>query len=113
MKLLLDENLPRRIKQDFQEHEVFTVRDMGWNGIKNGPLLSLMIENGFQALLTFDKNLQHQQNFQKYTIAVFILSAPINTYTELTQLSSKIKEQLRNQALPKGPIVISNNPAST
>ena len=75
MKLLLDENLPNRLKVDFPNHEVVTVRDMGWNGIKNGPLLQLMIENGFHALLTFDKNLQHQQNFKKYTITVFVLSA--------------------------------------
>jgi hypothetical protein len=39
-----------------------------------------MLENGFQALLTFDKNLQHQQNFQQYTITVFVLSAPNNTF---------------------------------
>jgi predicted nuclease of predicted toxin-antitoxin system len=59
MKLLLDENLPKRLKQDFPEHEIFSVREMQWNGITNGILLQLMIENGFDALLTFDKNLQH------------------------------------------------------
>lgn len=75
MRLLLGENLPKRLKADFPEHEIYTVRDKAWNGIKNGPLLEFMLENGFHALLTFDKNLQHQQNFQKYTIAVFILSA--------------------------------------
>ena len=63
MKLLLDENLPKRLKLDFPEHGVYTVRDKGWNGIKNGELLKLMIEDSFDALLTFDKNLQHQQNF--------------------------------------------------
>jgi hypothetical protein len=36
------------------------VRDKGWNGIKNGELLKLMLADGFHALLTFDKNLQHQ-----------------------------------------------------
>jgi predicted nuclease of predicted toxin-antitoxin system len=34
MKLLLDENLPKRLKLDFTEHEIYTVRDKGWNGIK-------------------------------------------------------------------------------
>ena len=65
MRPSLDENLSRRPKQDFAEHEIFTVRDKGWNGIQNGELLSLMLAAGFQALLTFDKNLQHQQNFKK------------------------------------------------
>ena len=30
MKLLLDENLPRKLKRDLPNHEVFTVREMGW-----------------------------------------------------------------------------------
>lgn len=36
MKLLLDENLPKRLKEHFQNHEIYTVRDMNWNGVKNG-----------------------------------------------------------------------------
>ena len=59
MRLLLDENLPKRLKHDFTEHEIYTVRDKNWNGIKNGELLHLLIENNFDALLTFDKNLQY------------------------------------------------------
>lgn len=50
MRLLLDENLPKRLKLDFPEHEIYTVRDKGWNGIKNAELLRLLIENSFDAL---------------------------------------------------------------
>ena len=107
MKLLLDENLPKRLKLDFPEHEVYTVRDKGWNGIKNGELLKLMIEDSFDALLTFDKNLQHQQNFSKYTLTVFVLTATINTYAELTKLTPKVKDYLDTKPLPMGPVIIS------
>lgn len=106
MRLLLDENLPKRLKGDFPEHEIYTVRDKGWNGIKNGQLLQLLVDNGFRALLTFDKNLQHQQNFQKCTIAVFVLTAYNNTYPELTKLSSNVHAYLNKDALPTGPIII-------
>lgn len=27
MRLLLDENLPKRLKTDFSDHEIYTVRD--------------------------------------------------------------------------------------
>lgn len=107
MRLLLDENLPKRLKTDFEDHEVFTVRDMGWNGIKNGDLLKLLIENKFDALLTFDKNLQYQQNFIKYTITVFVLTAKINSYEALTPLMPIIKQYLQNEPLKVGSIVIS------
>ncbi len=106
MKLLLDENLPKRLKEDFLNHEVFTVRELGRNGVKNGELLKLMIENGFNALITFDKNLQHQQNFQKYTLTVFVLVAGINQYEVLTRLSSKVLAHLAEEVLRIGPIII-------
>ena len=41
MRLLLDENLPKRLKLDFPEHEIQTIRDKQWNGIKNGELMKL------------------------------------------------------------------------
>ena len=106
MRRRLDENLPKRPKQDFASHDIFTVRDRQWNGIKNGKLLQLMRAEGFHALLTFDKNLQHQQNFGKYTLAVFVLNAPINTYAELTKLSAQINALLVAGDLSPGPIII-------
>ncbi len=94
MKLLLDENLPKRLKRDFPEHEIYTVRDKDWDGKKNGELMQLMVADNFDALLTFDKNLQHQQNFNKYTIPVLLLNAPSNTYLTLKELVPIIKEVL-------------------
>jgi hypothetical protein len=108
MRPLLDENLPKRLKLDFPEHEIFTVRDKQWNGINNGDLLKLLLDNSFDALLTYDKNLQHQQNFSRYTITVFVLTAPINQYKELTKLTPKIKAYLNSQDLPVGPVIIAD-----
>ena len=105
MRLLLDENLPKRLKHDLKEHEIYTVADKGWTGISNGKLLQLLIENQFDALLTFDKNLQYQQNFTKYTIAVLVLNALDNSYMTLKKLVQKIKEALRTE-LKYGPIEI-------
>ena len=31
MRLLLDENLPKRLKQDLGEREIYTVADKGWS----------------------------------------------------------------------------------
>jgi hypothetical protein len=94
MKLLLDENLPKRLRQDLKEHEIYTAAGKGWTGISNGKLSGLLIEYEFDALLTFDKNLQYQQNFLKYTIPVIVLNAPDNSYLTLKNLVPKIKELL-------------------
>ena len=91
MKLLLDENLPKRLKADFPEHNVYTVSGLGWNGKTNGELLKLMIDQQFEALITFDKNLQYQQNLSKYPIPVIVLNASDNTYLTLSSFVPKIK----------------------
>ncbi len=69
MKLLLDENIPEKIRTAFTDgHEVFTVKYMGWSGKKNGELMQLIGENQFDALVTMDKNLPFQQNIDKYPV---------------------------------------------
>src|ERR1044071_6779780 len=106
MRLLLDENLPKRLKQDFPNHEVHTVADKQWTGKQNGELLKLMIENDFAALLTFDKNLQHQQNFEKFPLTVFVLTAANNTYELLKPLTGMVNIKLNSLPLPGGIIII-------
>lgn len=62
MKVLLDENIDVRFKKEFEGsgHEVYTVRDMSWNGLKNGELLQKMSEANFDILVAVDKNLPYQ-----------------------------------------------------
>ena len=94
MKLLLDENLPRRLKHEFPEHDISTVRENGWSGKVNGELLQLMLANDFEALITIDKSLQHQQNFTRYPIPVILLTARSNKYVTLLPLVQSIKSVL-------------------
>ncbi len=94
MKILLDENLPKKLKNNFVGHEIYTVHDKGWTGKKNGELMKLLLSEGFDVLFTFDKNLGFQQNFAKYQMAVFVLNATDNTYDVLKNLVGKISEAL-------------------
>ncbi|MGV3540718.1 MAG: hypothetical protein ACO1OQ_12970 [Rufibacter sp.] len=107
MRLLLNENLPKRLKLDFPEHEIYTVSDKGWNGKKNGELMQLLLSENFDALFTFDKNLQYQQNFKRNALPVFVLNVPDNTYLTLSKLVPKIKEVL-NGALIPGPTIFTD-----
>lgn len=102
MKLLLDEMLPKRLRLDLVPHEASTVREMGWDGKGNGELLELMKENGCNALITFDKNLEYQQNFERYDLPVIVLDAVDNTHAVLAPLMPKILALLSNSPKP-GP----------
>lgn len=56
MKILLDEDLPVRLRLCFQAAEVETVECRGWKGLKNGSLLHAAEEH-FDVLVTMDNNL--------------------------------------------------------
>jgi len=95
MKILLDESLPRKLKNDFgTDYEVWTVRDKGWLGQKNGALLRLMIENNFEIFVTVDSNLPYQQNLERLPLTIFILSAPDNRRETLAKLIPKLFDRL-------------------
>ena len=97
MKILLDENLPRKLKADFgPDFQVKTVRDMGWLGKKNGELLGLIAFNGFDFFVTIDKNLRHQQNLSKFNSSILLLLAMDNRRVTLQKLVEKIKDRIKN-----------------
>ncbi len=83
MKILLDECVTKHLKPHLADHEVYTVREMGWSGIKNGRLMALCVEHAFDILLTIDKNLQYQQNLDRYPISIVVLNSFTSKVDEL------------------------------
>jgi hypothetical protein len=91
MKLLLDENLPHKLRLELPGHEVFTVTFMGWSGIENGELLAVAAEHAFDALLTMDRGIEFEQNTKVLPLAVIVISAQSNALEDIQPLlSSKI-----------------------
>ncbi len=107
MKILLDENMPTKVKYDFgQDYHVSTIRDMGWLGKKNGELLGLAAFNGFDIFITLDKNLKNQQNLNKFDLKFIILFAMDNKHQTLQPFVDKIKILLEDiNELPKVSVV--------
>lgn len=102
MKILLDENLPTKLKLDFGElHEIHTVQEMGWLGKKNGELLGLAVLNGFEILITVDRNLRYQQNLGKFDLKFILLIATDNKHQTLQRFISKIQELLESENILK------------
>lgn len=105
MKILLDENVHNKLKFRFPDHDVVTVRDMGWSGRRNGELMKLMLEYEFDLLITLDKGFEHQQNFIDHPIPVLVLKVRRSDYEFLLPLVDKIRTLLTNK-LPEGITVI-------
>ncbi|HSV11094.1 MAG TPA: DUF5615 family PIN-like protein [Hanamia sp.] len=95
MKILLDESVPRKLKYDFDvKHQVFTVRDKGWLGQKNGILLKLMVDDNFEIFVTVDRNLSYQQNIAKLPVIIFVLCAFNNRRDTLSKLIPAIFDRI-------------------
>ena len=94
MKILLDECVTKYLKPHLNDHEVLTVREMQWGGIKNGKLLGLCVEHGFEMLLTIDKNLQYQQNLDKYQLIIVVLNSFTSKIEELVLFLPAFRAQL-------------------
>ncbi len=93
MRVLLDECVPRRLKRELPGHEVLTVTERGWSGVKNGELLALAVAE-FDAFLTVDQNLKYQQNLQTFPIGILLLVARDNRLKTLLPLMPDVREAL-------------------
>jgi len=91
MKIIIDECVPSIVKHSLPLHNIVTVQDMGWAGIKNGELLKL-VEARFEIFITSDKNLRHQQNLQALNIKVILL--PSNQVPVVQALLPRLDEVL-------------------
>lgn len=86
MKLLLDECIDWRLAREIVGYDVATARQQGWTTIKNGELLKLAAEAGFDVFITVDRNLSFQQHVPALRLAVIVLRAPSNRLSELKRL---------------------------
>jgi predicted nuclease of predicted toxin-antitoxin system len=95
MRLLLDECVPARLRRALPLHQVSTVVQEGWSGIKNGKLLALAATS-FDAFITVDKNLPYQQNTATLPVAVLVLDAVSNELPYLLPLVPALEAALAN-----------------
>lgn len=94
MKILLDECVTKRFKIHLNEFDVFTVRDLGLSGIKNGKLMKYCVDNKFDVLLTIDKNLMYQQNLDKYPVTIVVLNCFTSKIEEMVTFVPALKQKM-------------------
>jgi hypothetical protein len=89
VRVLIDECIDWRLARHLEDHDVNTVQQMGWAGIRNGQLLNLSSPQ-FDVFVTVDRNLSFQQNLGSFSIAVVVLHAKTNRLADLMPLVSAL-----------------------
>jgi predicted nuclease of predicted toxin-antitoxin system len=94
MRVLLDEQLDWRLRNDFSARFlVTTVERRGWKGVKNGILLKMAAAE-FDAFVTMDKGIEHEQNWAFLGLAVILVIARTNRYSDTKPLIPAIEDAL-------------------
>ena len=92
-RVLLDENLPRKLRRELPEFSVRTVQEEGWTSYSNGELLGRAQEN-FDVLLTADRRLQFQQNLKRFEIGVVVILTVSLRFRAIRTAIEPIREAL-------------------
>ena len=70
MRILLGNCTPSPLRRFLTEHQVDTARERGWAQLRNGALLQMAEEAGYEVLITTDQSMPYQQNMMGRRIAV-------------------------------------------
>jgi hypothetical protein len=73
MKVLFDQGTPLPLRRHLHPHEVDSAAERGWSTLQNGELLDQAEAAGYEALITTDQHLRHQQNLVGRRIRVMVL----------------------------------------
>ena len=90
MNILIDECLNWRLSRALPGHHAVSVKKMGWNAIKNGQLLGMAVQHGFEVFITGDRNLGYQQNTMQFPIALVVLEAKSTQLHDTLPLMPKV-----------------------
>ncbi len=96
MRLLLDENLPHRLRVVLEGHEVFTAAYAGLSGVSNGQLLARAASNRFDALVTCDTGMPNQHDPSALPLSIVVLHAPSNDLNDLLPLIPALLKTLNH-----------------
>ena len=73
MRILLDQGTPVPLRRYLASHSVDTAFERGWSKLQNSALLETAEQDGYQLLITTDRNLRYQQNLAGKQLAILVL----------------------------------------
>jgi len=92
LRILFDQGVPKPLQAHLSGHQVSRAFQLGWATKKNGELLALAENAGFEVLVTTDQNLLHQQKLSRWKIALFILGR--GNWPEIQPQASRIAAEI-------------------
>jgi hypothetical protein len=96
-RVLLDEDLPHKLRPQLAEFDVWTVLRAGWAGVKNGALLQLA-EESFDVFVTGDQNIPHQQNLRNTSLGIVLLRTGGTRFKDIQPYLQEVRDAIASVA---------------
>ena len=90
MKIVIDECLPKKLTQIFNDHDVWTVPQIGLAGFNDSDLLNELNKRDIDIFITIDGNIEYQQKFIDREFGTIVIQSVTNRLGDLLHLKSKI-----------------------
>lgn len=94
MRVLFDHNVDRRFRRFVPGHEIKTTREMRWEQLQNGALLRMAADAGFDAFVSIDKKLEHEQNLKLLPLPVVVIDSRSNALPALVPFALTLLDVL-------------------
>jgi len=92
MKILFDQGTPAPLRRYLSGHAIDTAYEKGWSELSNGDLLAKAEQDGYEVLITTDRNLRYQQNLADRQIAIVVLLS--TSWPRIQQHIDRIQAQV-------------------
>ena len=89
MKILFDQGTPVPLRRYLSGHTIDTAYERGWSELSNGDLLTMAEQEGYELLITTDRNLHYQQNLAMRQIAIIVLMS--TSWPRIKQQTNRIQ----------------------
>jgi hypothetical protein len=76
MVILFDHSTPAPLAARLIGHQITKAKDIGWDQLSNGDLISAAENAGFEVFITADNSIRYQQNLKGRQIAILVISTP-------------------------------------
>lgn len=97
--MLFDEDLDYRLARSFPtSFDVYSAQWTGWSGMSNGDLLRTAAAEGFDVLVTADRNMRHQQ--PQPSMPVLVLEVGSTALRDLSECIPQIAKVLAGPLVP-------------
>jgi len=96
VKILFDQGTPLPLRRHLRPHQVDAAAELGWSSLQNCELLERAEAAKYDALITTDQQLRHQQNLGGGRLRILVLMT--TSWPRIRPRATEVRARLEQMA---------------